>query len=57
MSFVFGGSGSEARGLAKPITRSRFIFLSPLGERLGEAVQRENCLLHHPLTQPLPQGG
>ena len=34
-----------------------FMFLSPLGERLGEGVQRESCLLHHPLTQPLPQGG
>ncbi len=33
------------------------IFLSPSGERLGEGVQRESCLLHHPLTQPLPQGG
>src|SRR5689334_18117879 len=33
------------------------IFLSPLGERLGEGVQREDCLLHHPVTQPLPQGG
>jgi hypothetical protein len=34
-----------------------FMFVSPLGERLGEGVQRENCLLHHPLTQPHPQGG
>ena len=34
-----------------------FIFLSPLGERLGEGVQGEGFLLHHPLTQPLPQGG
>jgi hypothetical protein len=34
-----------------------FMFLSPLGERLGEAVQREDCLLHRPLTQPLAQGG
>jgi hypothetical protein len=33
------------------------MFLSPLGERLGEGVQYEDCLLHHPLTQPLPQGG
>jgi hypothetical protein len=33
------------------------MFLSPLGERLGEGVNREDCLLHHPLTQPLPQGG
>ena len=33
------------------------MFLSPLGERLGEGVQREGFLLHHPLTQPLPQGG
>jgi hypothetical protein len=33
------------------------MFLSPLGERLGEGVQCEDCLLHHPLTQPLPQGG
>src|SRR5215213_5383698 len=34
------------------------MFLSPpLGERLGEGVQHEDCLLHHPLTQPLPQGG
>jgi hypothetical protein len=32
------------------------MFLSPLGERLGEGVT-EDCLLHHPLTQPLPQGG
>ena len=31
-------------------------FLSPLGERLGEGVT-EDCLLHHALTQPLPQGG
>jgi hypothetical protein len=30
------------------------MFLSPLGERLGEGV--EDYLLHHPLTQPLPQG-
>src|SRR5216684_8342083 len=28
----------------------------PLGERLGEGVT-EDCLLHYPLTQPLPQGG
>ncbi len=34
-----------------------FMFLSPLGERLGEGVQCESRLLHHPLTQPLPQGG
>jgi hypothetical protein len=27
-----------------------------LGERLGEGVT-EGCLLQHPLTQPLPQGG
>src|SRR5260370_25619728 len=33
------------------------MFLSPLGERLGEGVQYEDRLLHHPLTQPLPQGG
>ena len=33
----------------------RIIFLSPLGERLGEGV--EGSLLHHPLTHPLPQGG
>src|SRR5580704_17003726 len=33
------------------------MFLSPLGERLGEGVQPEDSLLHHPLTQPLPQGG
>jgi hypothetical protein len=32
-------------------------FLSPLGERLGEGVQREGCLPQHPVTQPLPQGG
>ena len=32
-------------------------FLSPSGERLGEGVQHEGRLLHHPLTQPLPQGG
>src|SRR6185369_15599750 len=32
------------------------MFLSPLGERLGEGVL-DDCLLHHPLTQPLPQGG
>jgi hypothetical protein len=32
-------------------------FLSPLGERLGEGVQHEGRLLHHPLTQSLPQGG
>ena len=32
------------------------MFLSPLGERLGEGVP-EDYLLHHPLTQPLPQGG
>jgi hypothetical protein len=35
---------------------SPLMFLSPLGERLGEGVI-EDCLLHHPLTQPLPQGG
>jgi len=35
---------------------NHLIFLSPLGERLGEGVT-EDCLLHHPLTQPLPQGG
>jgi hypothetical protein len=33
------------------------MFLFPLGERLGEGVQLEDCLLHNPLTQPLPQGG
>jgi hypothetical protein len=33
------------------------MFLSPLGERLGEGVQSEGYLLHLPLTQPLPQGG
>jgi len=33
------------------------MFLSPLGERLGEGVKHEGCLLHRPLTQPLPQGG
>jgi len=33
------------------------MFLSPLGERLGEGVQHEDYLLYHPLTQPLPQGG
>ena len=33
------------------------MFLSPLVERLGEGVQHKDCLLHHPLTQPLPQGG
>jgi len=33
------------------------MFLSPLGERLGEGVQHEDRFLHHPLTQPLPQGG
>ena len=38
-------------------SRSTLMFLSPLGERLGEGVQRDGCLLHHPLTQPLPQGG
>jgi hypothetical protein len=32
------------------------MFLSPLGERLGEGVT-QGFLLHHPLTQPLPQGG
>src|SRR5712671_2815764 len=32
------------------------MFLSPLGERLGEGVT-EGCLLHHPVTQPLPKGG
>jgi hypothetical protein len=32
------------------------MFLSPLGERLGEGVT-EDGLLHNPLTQPLPQGG
>jgi hypothetical protein len=31
------------------------MFLSPLGERLGEGVEAE--VLWHPLTQPLPQGG
>jgi hypothetical protein len=36
---------------------SPLMFLSPLGERLGEGVQHEDYLLHHPLTQPLPQGG
>ncbi len=34
-----------------------FRFLSPLGERPGEGVQHEDSLVHHPLTQPLPQGG
>ena len=33
------------------------MFLSPLGERLGEGVTFADRLLHHPLTQPLPQGG
>jgi hypothetical protein len=36
---------------------SSFMFLSPLGERLGEGVKHDGFLLHHPLTQPLPQGG
>lgn len=36
---------------------SFLMFLSPLGERLGEGVKREGFLLYHPLTQPLPQGG
>ena len=31
------------------------MFLSPLGERLGEGVTR--IVTDHPLTQPLPQGG
>jgi hypothetical protein len=44
------------RGPPGPLMFS-FMFLSPLGERLGEGVQRESCLLHPPLTQPLPQGG
>jgi len=44
------------RGPPGPLMIS-FMFLSPLGERLGEGVQRESCLLHPPLTQPLPQGG
>jgi hypothetical protein len=39
------------------LTLLSFMFLSPLGERLGEGVQREHSLLQHPLTQPLPQGG
>ena len=39
------------------LTLLSFMFLSPLRERLGEGVQRESCPLHHPLTQPLPQGG
>ena len=34
-----------------------FMFLSPLGERLGEGVKHDGFLLHRPLTQPLPQGG
>src|SRR5277367_1596969 len=33
------------------------MFLSPLGERLGEGVQRERPFLYHPLTQPLPHKG
>jgi hypothetical protein len=32
------------------------MFLSPLGERLGEGVQHESRFLQHPLTQPLPKG-
>ena len=36
---------------------SSFMFLSPLGERLGEGVKPDGFLLHRPLTQPLPQGG
>jgi len=36
---------------------SSFMFLSPLGERLGEGVKHGGFLLYHPLTQPLPQGG
>ena len=36
---------------------SSLMFLSPLGERSGEGPQREDFLLQHPLTQPLPQGG
>ena len=40
-----------------PLALPSFIFLSPLGERLGEGGNSEDCLLHHPLTQPLPQGG
>jgi hypothetical protein len=38
------------------MSASKLEFLSPLGERLGEGVI-EDYLLHHPLTQPLPQGG
>ena len=38
------------------LTLLSFMFLSPLGERLGEVVKREGRFLHHPLTQPLPQG-
>jgi hypothetical protein len=31
------------------------MFLSPLGERLGEGVAQD-CLLHHPLTNLSPKG-
>ena len=41
----------------RPFALFGFMFLSPLGERLGEGVHRESYLLHHPLTPPLPQGG
>ncbi len=37
--------------------KAGFMFLSPFGERPGEGEQRESRLLHHPLTQPLPEGG
>jgi len=30
------------------------MFLSPLGERLGEGASK---IVRNPLTQPLPQGG
>jgi len=33
------------------------MFLSPLGERLGEGVNLKVVSCIHPLTQPLPQGG
>jgi hypothetical protein len=33
------------------------MFLSPLGDRLGEGVNREGFLLHHPSPNLSPKGG
>src|SRR5215203_1473372 len=59
---VFGLVCCDA-GIGRFLPKLRFyfprllMFLSPLGERLGEGVQYEDRLLHHPLTRPLPHGG